>query len=167
MALRIALLESLTSGEVHLPTIPDGNTASSSKLPKSSTTLLLRSHNANTEFLQSIQKYKSIVQFVNEYKDNKIYLVPSDMTNESGSGARRKIADSEEGGFEGLNQDNKDDRDDAASAMAPLLSTQSIISLLVESAPDLRQLERDLRMCESHQERNTARAGKLAGECVD
>lgn len=152
LLLRLALLESLTLGQ----TESQGQQAP--VLPASNPALLLRSHNAESQFKESIEKYKSIVQFVNEYKDNKRYLQPTglatpsinytlDLDGANGGAAAKK------------GQEGKDE-----TRSVPLLSAQSAIALLLEAEPDLKQLDRDLRTCEGYEGRGTAGAGKLAGE---
>jgi len=167
LALRLALLESLTLGEYQQHNRGSATTIKSPPtLPQSNQTILIRSHNAQTEFLQSIDKYKPIVQFVNDYKDNKAFLQPMNLkTTIKGdvNGEIGKVVD-DESNIGGQGQESDEDVVSHKESFNSLLSTQSIISLLLESEQDLRQLDRDLRSCESHHERNTAGTGKLAGE---
>jgi hypothetical protein len=149
LVLRLALLESLTLGDSHQIS-GEGVSAIATPplLPRTSPTLLLQAQSAQSTFLQSIEKYRPIVQFVNEYKDNKAYLQPSGLFGAEKE--RQKDGSVEESG-PGMETNSS-------------LSTQSIIALLLESEPELKQLNRDLRACDEHHERNTAGAGKLAGE---
>lgn len=159
LGLRLALLESLTLGDVSkTPT-------NTSKFPLWKSTLVLRSNNAQSQFLESIESYKPIVQFVQDYKDNSIFLQPpSTLTNRHYSSPTNIISEEKNSKEESRSTENEIEIHSSSSSLSPL-STQSIIALLLESEPDLRQLERDLRMCENHFERDTAGAGKLAGKC--
>lgn len=148
LGLRLALLESLTLGDNVSQTI-------TRNLPLWKSTLLLRSHTAQCQFLENIEKYKPIVQFVKDYKDNSTYLQPSSSLTSNFNSTTTNISEE---------KNSKEERGDKKEELSSsLLSTQSIIALLLESEPDLRQLERDLQMCESYYQRNTAGAGKLAG----
>ncbi|UZJ52123.1 hypothetical protein CBS101457_001443 [Exobasidium rhododendri] len=149
LILRLALIESLTLGGSQQRTESVSTTATPvTLLPQSKETLLLRSQNAQLQFLQSIERHKPIVQFVNEYKENQAYLQPAGLVSED---------DKRENGG-----DVEQSRTLDGGEGVPLLSTQSIISLLLESEADIRQLSRDLRRCSDFHERGIAGAGKLA-----
>jgi hypothetical protein len=148
LGLRLALLESLTHGDTP-PTNPEP--------PSLSSTLVLRSSHAHSRFLQSIDNYKPIVQFVDEYKDNQAYLQPANITGSSVPHINEQTSTSIGNGT--VQEEGKPEE-----RLVSLLDTRSVISLLLESEGDLRQLDRDLRMCEHHYERGTAGAGKLAGK---
>lgn len=145
LGLRLSLLESLTYGEAdHSPST-------------SKTSILLRSHNAQEKFQHDIERYKSIVHFVEEYRSNKAYLQPSiqNISNFNGDTTPSNGKDID-GSIQAASM--------ADTSYSSLLSMQSVIALLLESEKDIRQLDRDLRLCEHHQEKGTAGAGKLAGE---
>lgn len=147
MLLRVALLESLTLGQAQ-PT-----QWQAPKLPLSTSSLLLRAQHADAHFQQSIERYKTIVQFVGEYNVNKAYLQPTGLLPSSNA-----VVSSN-----GVSHPDDNGTRPNEQLGSSLLSTQSIISLLLDAEQDLKQLDRDLRMCEEHQEKNTAGAGKLAG----
>lgn len=153
LSLRLALLESLTHGDAPGP-------STNKAVNPFNSTLFSRSSNAQRQFLESIDKYKPIQQFVSDYKDNQAFLYPttSSLTSSTQNGLEQASNGSNKA-VEGGEKKEEEDR-----PLPSLLSTQSIISLLLESESDLRQLDRDLRMCEHHYERGTAGAGELAGE---
>jgi len=109
-----------------------------------------RSQEAHIQLNQSIERYKPIVQFVEDYRSNRQYLLPqatiSSTSSTSKSGSQIRGTHTEP------NRSNGSD----------LISTQSAISLLLDSEQDLRQLDRDLRSCDNLGQRQVAGAGKLS-----
>lgn len=110
-----------------------------------------RSQEAHTQLTQSIERYKPIVQFVDDYRSNKQYLLPQPSTNTS-TGTSSKPGSQ----ISGTNTEQT--RLNASDLITP----QSAISLLLDSEKDLRQLDRDLHSCDHLAQRQVAGAGKLS-----
>ncbi|PWN34375.1 uncharacterized protein FA14DRAFT_161788 [Meira miltonrushii] len=162
VATRLALLELLVIGSV-----PNGasvlgltqSTEEGSSGPSIRNTAKIaphqsithRSQEANTQLTQSIERYKPIVQFVEDYRSNRQYLLPQPSANSS-SGTASTPGSQIRGTKTEQPQTNSSD----------LITPQSAISLLLDSEKDLRQLDRDLQSCDNLAQRQVAGAGKLS-----
>lgn len=162
IATRLALLELLVIGSV-----PNGasilgltqSTEEGSSNPSSlknaisapHQSITHRSQEAHSQLTQNIERYKPIVQFVEDYRSNRQYLLPQPSTSlatgtASASGSQIRNSSTEQPSLNGND----------------LITPQSTISLLFDSEKDLRQLDRDLQSCDNLAQRQVAGAGKLS-----
>lgn len=154
VATRLALLELLVIGSVPKGTSILGLTQSAEEDSNNSSVLkkakiapyqsiTQRSQEANIRFTQSIEQHKPIVQFVEDYRANRQYLLPQANTHTATQSNDTKTEHQNEIGSENI-------------------TPQSTISLLLDSEEDLRQLDRDLHSCDNFAQRQVAGAGNLS-----
>lgn len=131
---RLALLEVLTLGSISAEAKKDV-LASPSNVK---TSIVERAQDANATLNERVERYKPIVQFIQDYQANLGLLQPHQEHRQSENG------------------------DSAQSALQQTVPLQSSFALVLEAQSDLVQLERDLRLIQTFVDRDVAGAGKLA-----
>lgn len=155
LSLRVALLESLVAGRSEL--LGSGASISSSdvtRAPKTSEqSILNRTIQAQERLDEALKPHRPIGQFAADYAHHRPYLVPSFGNVKS---------------LQSPPEDNPDaaGSDGQGSEGRTTLTPQAQMTLLLEAEQDLRDLERDLRQCQTYEERGVAGAGTLAGENI-
>lgn len=153
LSLRVALLESLVVGRSQL-----GNgvsAASEANISSTSRSILSRTLQAQEKLDEALKPHRPVSQFAADYGHNRPYLIPSFATLGGGT----SLTSSQDAG--------KGEGEEQALPRGTTMTPQTQVALLLEAEQDLRDLERDLRQCQTLDERGVAGAGKLAGEnCV-
>lgn len=128
---RLALVELLTLGS----TQPAPRTADArATVPKPTGSIVERARQANETLNERVQRFKPIVQFIQEYESNLSLLRPNEQQS--------------------TNAQNP-------TVLQQTVDVESTAALLLEAQSDLMQFERDMRLIHTFNDRDVAGAGKL------